>query len=349
MVTDAKESSDSSSEHETAANSDVESATTGDSREDLVDTIFESLGGEDDKPDEQPEEEAQEDSVDPSAAEKEETTEDAEEEEGESEEESESEGGEEPEGEDDAEEEEDAETSDRFDKHPRFQKLIQEKNEAKSRIEELEPLAKEAQGIRSYLDDNGLSVDEFNQGMEIMSALRNDPERALKALAPIIDQLNQVTGSQVVSEDLNQKIDEGLIDEETARETEKLRAREKLNEAEKQRQMAKWQEAQQKQTVERIRQTYVDWDASQQNDPDWGMKKPLVDEWIQTSTVPVNSPEDALRVFNDILDRVNRTLAVASPQKAKPTRKQPQATSGRPAQKKYTNPVDEVWASMGQQ
>lgn len=310
METDAKEVSDSSSE-DTVVNSEVDSTPTEQAESSMVDAAMEATGWDDKEPEdpEEVEEEGQEETEDTSTVE---GDPDEEPEEGAPDEETEEEGTEEPEAEEESEEDEKENT--RFDQHPRFKQLIKEKNEFKARNEELESKAQQADGIVRFLDTNQLSNEEFSQGLDIMAAMKQDPEKALSALEPYVDKLRALTGSAVISEDLHQKIDEGLMDEPTGREMERLRAREKMAAQEKEAQALRMQQMQQQDLVNQVRSEASNWHANKAaTDPDYESKRPLIDNIIKMNQTVVTSPNDAVTAYEQAYELVNQTMQVARP------------------------------------
>jgi len=80
---------------------------------------------------------------------------------------------------------------------PRFKEVIAEKNEYKRGHEQYEK-------IQSSLKEMKLSAEETAQGLSIMGLMKSNPQAALEALQPIINNLQQVTG-QIIPNDIQQK------------------------------------------------------------------------------------------------------------------------------------------------
>ena len=353
MDTDAKEVSDSSSEQQIeVANSDVESTTTEQQEPSVIDAVKASVGYKDDKEDEPTPEsndsvEDDPEPVEPSDTE-EEVTEEVNEEAGvEKEDEVE---GEEAEEADEPEAKEDT----RFDKHPRFIKLHQEKKEAdakasvaEARVFELEPLAQQAGQLREFMQANQLQDSDFNKGMQIMAALKSDPATALQELEPYVNQLKQLTGTEVISDDLNQKIDEGLIDETSALELERSRAHGKVVKQQQDMHAQQMRALQQQQVDRQIESTFNDWHSQQaESDPDWGIKKDLVNNLVGMNAASATDGTATLKLLNDSLAMVNQITSTVRPAKAV-TRKVPQATKPRPVKQKNMTPAQAAMASVG--
>jgi len=102
-----------------------------------------------------------------------------------------------------------------FHKHPRWQELKRERDTYKSGHEQFEQ-------VQSFIRTNNLSNEEVAAGFQIMALMRQDPEKALEALRPYVSSLEQVTG-RALPEDLQSRVENGLVDEDTARETARLR------------------------------------------------------------------------------------------------------------------------------
>lgn len=163
--------------------------------------------------------------------------------------------------------------------HKRIRQLVQVRDE-------LEPDANNFRSLREWTAQSGLTSEEFTTGLSIMSAMRNDPYRALELIAPYYEQLLQVTGEQL-PDDIQKMVDEGTIaDPEVAREL--ARSRSKASHLTQQ-QERRQQESQQQEQERLIQQTAMElqdeadkWDAQwRSKDPDYKHKEPFVNALIE--------------------------------------------------------------------
>lgn len=107
----------------------------------------------------------------------------------------------------------------------RMLKVAKEKNE--EAIKALEPKAKTLEDLTGYLRDNNLARDDFQQGLTIMSAIRNDPVEAYKLLRPVMERLELAVGARL-PEDLETRVASGALDAETAGELARARSTEAI-------------------------------------------------------------------------------------------------------------------------
>ena len=182
-----------------------------------------------------------------------------------------------------------------FGKHPRFKQLVEERNALKTQLAELTDAKVKAESfdrIQSFVADAGLTAQEVDQGMAIMSMMKNDPVAALQALAPYVDALRKLSGDQL-PDDLQQRVAEGYIDEETAKELSRLRSQTAL----KDQKLQQTQQREQQQTVQQQANQMGDavsaWEKNwQKNDPDYEFKRDFVRsrvrELIQEHGAPRN-------------------------------------------------------------
>lgn len=94
--------------------------------------------------------------------------------------------------------------------HPRFKEVVEEKNRFR---EDSQQYGK----ITEFMAQNNLTPDEVAEGFRVMSAIKNDPKRGHEILSGHLGQLAQATGVQL-SDELKSKVEEGYLDEESARE-----------------------------------------------------------------------------------------------------------------------------------
>ena len=194
-----------------------------------------------------------------------------------------------------------------FNKHPRFKKLINERNE-------LRPKAEQYDQITGYLQREGLSPEEAAKGFEIMSLMKNNPLEAAKALQPYLDNLSVATG-QTLPQDVQQRVDDGYIDESDAAEIARLRAENQRigsQQAVTQEQISRSNLQQsQTQTVNAV----VAWEQKiRSSDPDYDLKADELDDRVKVimsdrraaGNASRLSPDEALGIAKQAYEEVNR-------------------------------------------
>jgi len=202
-----------------------------------------------------------------------------------------------------------------FHEHPRWQEMITERDSFKQSHQEL-------MGLKSYMTEAGLSIDEVNTGFEIMKNIKENPQAAYEALMPYIEQMETSTGRRL-SADIQERVDEGYLDEESAREMSQLRSREQLATEASQRAAAQAQQIQQQQQVQQhatnVSGAVSEWETQwSSSDPDYKLKQPKVMEKIELYLLKNGAPssrEHAVQIAEECRKSVNNELLQFRPRK----------------------------------
>jgi hypothetical protein len=223
-----------------------------------------------------------------------------------------------------------AEEDTRFDKHPRFRKIISERDTLSKRVRELEglePDAKQFRQISDFVVKNNLSNDEVGQLFQVGALLKNDPFAAYKAIEPIWTKLQALVGN-VLPPDIQDRLDKGLVDEETARELARARGqtqvragqdelaqrRQAAADAEANRQRAADEQAQQLTAFAGAVDAY--WNTLAARDPDLADKLDLVEGrvavLIQREGMP-RTKEQAVAMTKKAYEEVSKTFGRFGP------------------------------------
>ena len=217
-----------------------------------------------------------------------------------------------------SEEAEEAEATDDnppFHEHPRWKEMISERDGYKQSHEELS-------GLKGYMTNAGLSTDEVNNGFEIMRLIKHDPAQALAALKPYVDQLEQITGVHL-SSDIQERVDEGYLDEDSARELSELRSRNTLATQASERATAEAntirQQTQVTQHADQVSSAVSEWENKwSSTDPDYKLKQPKVMEKIELNLLKYGPPktrEQAVELAESCRQQVNADFTALRPRK----------------------------------
>jgi len=189
-----------------------------------------------------------------------------------------------------------------FNKHPRFQSLVQEKNRLKAESGLYREDADQYRKITDFITTNRLSAEEAAEGFRVMSLMKNDPTRAYEALQGHLESLAKTTGVEL-SEELQSKVDDGLLDEDAAQELSKARAElaQERTLRESSQQTLAGQNAEAQYNV--LHETLNQWEQNtRQRDPDYELKNEELNDRVQALVAergrPVTS-EEALAIAND--------------------------------------------------
>lgn len=110
-----------------------------------------------------------------------------------------------------------------FHEHPRWKQKQQEVVTLRGQVAELEPLAKSQRELDTFIRNNELTVEDTVEALTIAALIRKDPRKAAEALQERLDILMESIGD-VLPEDLQQEVDDGLITEARALELSRTRA-----------------------------------------------------------------------------------------------------------------------------
>lgn len=206
-----------------------------------------------------------------------------------------------------------------FHNHPRFKAVLAERDAYKGGAETF-------RSITSFMEQNSLSGDEVAEGFEIMGLLkRGDPASLAKArewFVPRLQSLDEQLG-RTLPEDLRNKVEDGLIDEATAKETAQARAEAKLlrdqAETSRQRDEQFQQRTAQVDQQQRNIAAVTQWEAGiKAKDPDYAAKKAgLVETQVRAlmqerGKIPAN-PDEALEYVQTAYERTNELLKQLTP------------------------------------
>lgn len=199
-----------------------------------------------------------------------------------------------------------------FNKHPRFRELVKEKNTYKAQMAEYEADAKQYRDIQSFMQNNGLTAEEVAESLSILAQVKTgDPAKAYELMLQRTQALAVVAGKQLPT-DLEEKVEQGYIDRETAQDLHQQRVS-----AERKAQLAQSQLAQrsvqdQRSQVNAIASAVSAWEqATKSSDPDFDLKAELVKDRVRAYVASNGMPrtaEAALKLSKDSYDAVTQTL-----------------------------------------
>ena len=135
-----------------------------------------------------------------------------------------------------------------------------------------------------------------------MSLMKNDPAKAYEVLQGHLEGLAKTTGAEL-SEDLQVKVDDGLLDEDAAQELSRARAQlaQERTLRESSQQTLEGQNA--KAQYDHLHQTLNQWEqTTRQRDPDYELKNDELNDRVQALVAErgrPTTPEQALAIAND--------------------------------------------------
>lgn len=208
-------------------------------------------------------------------------------------------------------------------------KSLDPKSKATARIRELvsenKSLSSEAESFKqlsNWTKESGLNQTEFITGLEVMRNMKQDPFKALEMIMPYVESLQRATG-QILPDDIQEKIDTGIIDEETAAELVQSRKRaEFLQNREIQNQQATEQNNRQTQEqahYKSILDSVTAWDKQwKSTDPDYSKKSAMVERTVTYILANEGYPADpkaAVEISKRARDMVEKELSGILPKR----------------------------------
>lgn len=190
-----------------------------------------------------------------------------------------------------------------FHNHPRWKEMIQERDQ-------LKPAAEQYQKITTFMNNNSLSTEEMAEGMQVMALMKNDPVNAYKRLKGYLDNLAPVVG-EVLPDDIRQKVDDGFIDEDSAKELARLKAERDFHSQRYLEQQSRQERQVAEQNQKAMYESVATWEqAEKAKDPDWSAKYEMVMDRVKSLLAekqPTNAQE-AVEVARRALADVNSRL-----------------------------------------
>jgi hypothetical protein len=190
-----------------------------------------------------------------------------------------------------------------FHKHPRWQELKRERDTFKSDAEQY-------QSIQQFMRVNQLEPEEVAAGYEIMALMRRDPQAALDKLLPYVQQLELVTGARL-PDDLAARVNDGVVDKETAAETARLRFESQRRTAEAEAASRREQAQSAQATIQTIQSAVR---AVEQEirtaDPDFARKQPFLVDRVRVliAAEQPKTPEEASAIVRKAHSEVSELL-----------------------------------------
>jgi|13_taG_2_1085334.scaffolds.fasta_scaffold06908_2 hypothetical protein len=192
-----------------------------------------------------------------------------------------------------------------FHKHPRFKEVINQRNEYKKSADEYDK-------ITGFLSANDLSAEEAAQGFQIMALMKNDPKGALDALYPYVKNLSLATG-QTLPDDIRNKVDDGYLDEDAARELSVARSENQRLQQQMEQTSQRQAAQQQTEQLNQLAATVTDWETqTRQSDPDYDLKEAEIDDRVRVLVAErgrPQTPQQAVEMAREAYDAVNQRFA----------------------------------------
>jgi len=209
----------------------------------------------------------------------------------------------------------------------RFERLLAQRNEARTALASVQPELDQHRQLQGYLTQHQLAPEDVNVLLGVGAALRRQDYQAfLDGVTPYVMAAQEALGLRV-ARDLQQQVNDGLLSDEAAREL--TRARHRAAQAEQRLQDATRSHAQDTNTrvVSGIKSAVDQWEANiRTRDPDFAHKADTVRRFSQALLQERGTPqtaEQAVALVQTAYDEANKMM-----QRMRPA---PQATRPGPS------------------
>ena len=208
----------------------------------------------------------------------------------------------------------------------RFERLLGQRNEARTALEQAQPELTQHRQLQGYLQQHQLAPDDVNMLLGVGAALRRgDYQAFLDGVTPYVMVAQEAMG-QRIAPDLQQQVNDGLISEEAGRAHTRDRHRANQAEHRLREQTQTVTATEQQRTVASIRTSVDQWEANvRSRDPDYAHKQDTVRRFsqalLQERGIP-STPEQAVALVQAAYDEANKTLLALRP-RLQPTRPSP--------------------------
>lgn len=195
-----------------------------------------------------------------------------------------------------------------FNDHPRWKKVTGQLADVTRERDDLRVPAEQYGKVLEYMDTFGITTDDMVVAYDLIARMKTDPFSALERLTPIYEELQRRAGA-TLPDDLAKRVDEGYLDENSARELAQARVRAKLSDDAAARATTRVEQTHVGTMVERNRGAAASWEAQViAKDPDFERKRPAVQDAakaILAAEGQPRTPEDAVKVLERAYARVN--------------------------------------------
>jgi hypothetical protein len=188
-----------------------------------------------------------------------------------------------------------------FHNHPRWKEMVSERDTYRGD-------ATEFRKITGFMQSQGLTNQEVAEGFQIMALMKNNPAEAHKKISEYKSRLDAFVGDKL-PDPIREKVDNGSIDPETAKEYAALLAQRQLDQ-----QRAEYQQVEQaRQSQDGMRSAVVNWEQQKKaKDPEWSTKEALITDRVRSlmASEQPNTAEQAValveRAYSQITDQLRK-------------------------------------------
>lgn len=211
-----------------------------------------------------------------------------------------------------------------FHEHPRWKEVTSQRDEFKTKVAEMEPAVKAHQSVVDYCQTNGISEQEYREGLQLIALSKKNPQAFYEKLQEVVKGFAPVVGD-VLTPELQKAVDDGEITLAYAQKLSKAEAQTKLGQREVKLTTEQQAERLQQQFVQGLRTAVATWESTTMgNDPDFVAKAKPTDpdgkyEWFldkfgkACSMADFKNPSDAVALAVKCYGEVNAAMGRFKP------------------------------------
>lgn len=188
-----------------------------------------------------------------------------------------------------------------FSKHPRFQQVVRERREFKVDAERY-------RNVQTFLDSSGMSAEEAADGLTIMAQAKVDPAGAWQRIKPWVQKV-LIAAGEVLPDELNQRVEAGHLDRDTALQLSRTQAQIHAMETQRSFEQQRAERSRQFEAQQSIQTAASTWEEERKvRDPNFDAKIDLLKReiaWLQREEGRPDTPEGV----KDQLDRAYKTVS----------------------------------------
>lgn len=211
----------------------------------------------------------------------------------------------------------------------RIEGLLDDRSRLTDRVKELEPAAEQMEALHNYMQERNLTPQNVSELLLVGGLVMSDNPKDLQAALVRVDSFRDQILSQLgekLPDDLQKKVDDGLLDADSAKEVALSRVN--AQRAEQRVLTAKAhvenagkvvEDVNTTQAKERVHSTITDWQSQKfKSDPDYSRKAELLTKEIRLRVASepngvVLDPKRALTIAEEAYKEVNRIFGALAP------------------------------------
>ena len=156
--------------------------------------------------------------------------------------------------------------------YERFSEVVSKRKELEQVVESQREAVDAQNSIFEFCNQHNITNDEFGYWLNVMAAVKNQPEKAGELLQPYLKQIKEVTG-EVLSPELQTAVDNGEITPAYAKKLMVAEGQTKRQQQQSEMSAKQMQAHQQQQFVKEVQSSFMNWTKTKQaSDPGFKAK-----------------------------------------------------------------------------